>query len=165
MNVKKIAEFINNSERTQKLLKHVNKNPAVYSAAAAFVLAGIMRPGLIGVMPFKEKKDKQYSQASAVAAGVIELASTCAIFLPLNKSIKAASDKLYKTKGSYFEGNAPALRQFKSLTNRGIKAALLIPISLARFALVRPIVDTLFGKEKKSVDNTEVVQGVINEDK
>ena len=161
MDVKKVANWINNSERAQKLLKHVNKNPAVYSAASAFVLAGMMRPGLIGVMPFKEKKDKQYSQASAVAAGVVELAATCAIFLPLNKSIKSASDKLYKMKGSYFEGNAPALRQFKSLTNRGTKALALVPISLLRFSLVRPIVDIFFGKDK----NKDIVQEVINEDK
>lgn len=161
--VEKIANFINNSEGAQKLLKHVNKNPAVYSAASAFILAGIMRPGLIGVMPFKEKKDKTYSQASAMAAGVVELAATCAIFLPLNKSIKTASDKLYKMKGSYFEGNAPALRQFKSLTNRGIKVLTLIPISLLRFSLVRPIVDILFGGEKDK--GVEMVKEVPDENK
>jgi hypothetical protein len=148
MNVKKIAGFINNSKKTQNILKHINKNPAVYGAASSFVLASIMRPSLIGVMPFKEKKDKTYSQASAVAAGVVELGITCAVFLPLNNSIRKASDKLYKTSGSYFEKNAPALRQFKSLTNRGIKALTLVPVSLLRFAWVTPIVDLLFRRGK-----------------
>ena len=150
MNVQCIANFLNNSKTAQSVLKSIDKNPAVYSAAASFVLAGVMRPAAIGVMPFKEKKDKQYSQASAVAAGLVELASTAAIFFPLNKSIAKASDNLYKAKGTIFHENAAALRQFKSITNRGIKAMALIPISLLRFSLVRPIVDTLFGKERKN---------------
>ena len=150
MNVQKVANFINNSKTAQSVLKNIDKNPAVYSAAASFLLAGVMRPAAIGCMPFKEKKDKQYSQASAVAAGVVELISTVALFIPLNKSIKTASDNLYKAKGTIFHENAPALRQFKSITNRGIKAMALIPISFLRFSLVRPIVDTLFGRERKN---------------
>lgn len=149
MNVKKIAGFINNSKTAQRVLKNVNDNPAIYNAVSAFGLAAVMRPTLIGCMPFKEKKDKQYSQASAVAAGVVELGATCALFIPLNKSIKAASDMLYKSKGSFFTGNAQALRQFKSLTNRGIKTLSLIPVSMMRFALVKPIVDVLFNRGGK----------------
>ena len=150
MNVKKIAGFINNSKTAQRVLKNINDNPAIYNAATAFAMASVMRPTAIGVMPFKEKKDKQYSQASAVAAGVVELGATCALFLPLNKSIKAASDMLYKTKGSFFTENAQALRQFKSLTNRGFKTLSLIPVSLLRFSLVKPIVDLMFNRGKKN---------------
>ena len=145
MNVKKIAGFINKSSTAQNVLKKINRNPAVYNAVSAFILAGVMRPTLIGCMPFKEKKDKTYSQASAVAAGVVELAATAAIFLPFNKALRNASDLLYKTKGSFFENNAAALRQYKSLTNRGVKVLSLIPISLMRFSLVKPVVNLLFG--------------------
>ena len=148
MNVKKIAGFINNSKTTQNVLRKINKNPAVFNAASAFVLASVFRPSLIGVMPFKEKKDKHYSQASAVAAGIVELGATCALFIPLNKSIEKASKMLYNTKGSFFTENAPALRNFKSLTNRGIKALSLIPVSLLRFSLVKPVVDIMFGRKK-----------------
>lgn len=150
MNVQKIASFINNSKTAQGILKSIDKNPAVYSAAASFMLAGVLRPTAIGVMPFKEKKDKQYSQASAVAAGLVELAATAALFVPLNKSIKTASDNLYKAKGTIFHENAPALRQFKSVTNRGIKALALVPISLLRFSLVKPIVNALFDRGGKN---------------
>ena len=150
MKPERVANFINNNITAQKILKGVNKNPAIYNSASAFVLASVMRPSLIGVMPFKDKKDKQYSQASAIAAGLVDLAATAAIFIPLNKSIKFASDKLYKKKGSYFEGNAPALRQFKSLTNRGIKALALIPISFLRFSLVHPLVDIFFKGKNES---------------
>jgi len=148
MKINKIANFINNSPKTQKLLKNVNDNPALYGASASFILASVMRPSLIGIMPFKEKKDRQYSQASAVAAGAIELLSSVCLFVPLNKSIKTASDNLYKAKGTVYHENTAVLRQFKSITNRGIKALSLIPISLLRFSLVRPIVDLAFGKEK-----------------
>ena len=130
MKINKIANFINNSERAQNLLKHIDKNPAMYNAISSFALAAIARPALIGTMPFKEKKDKQYSQASAIAAGTVELLTTAALFIPINKSIAKASDHLYNTKGSFFTNNAPALRQFKSVTNRGIKVLSLVPVFL-----------------------------------
>ena len=145
MRAERIASFINNNKTVQRVLKNVNDNPAVYNATSAFVFASIMRPSLIGLMPFKEEKDKQYSQASSIAAGVIDLAATAAIFIPLNKSITKASKQLT---GDVFQ-KTEAVDQFKSITNRGLKAIALIPISLARFSIVRPIVDFLFGKEEK----------------
>ena len=155
MRAEKIANFISNNSLAQNTLKKINKNPAIYNAASAFVFASIMRPTLIGVLPFKEKKDKQYSQASAIAAGVIDLAATAAIFLPLNKSITKASERLTS---DVFQ-NSKTIDQFKSITNRGLKALALIPISLARFSIVRPIVDVLFGKEGKDGNPT---QGLLN---
>ena len=140
-----VANFINNSKTTQKILKGINKNPAVYTAASAFMFASIMRPTLIGVMPFKEKKDKQYSQASAIAAGLVDLAATAVIFIPLNKSIGKASQQLT---GDVFQ-NSKSVEQFKSLTNRGLKTLALVPISFLRFSIVKPIVDIVFGKNKK----------------
>lgn len=148
MKVSKIAEFINNSKTAQKILKSVDKNPALYGAATSFALAAVLRPTLIGVMPFKEKKDKTYSQASAVAAGIVELAGSAALFIPLNKTLAKASDNLYKASGTIFKDNAKACRQFKSVTNRGIKVISLIPLSLMRFSLVKPVVDGLFGRRK-----------------
>lgn len=145
MRPERVANFINNSKTTQNILKGINRNPAVYNAASAFVFASILRPTLIGVMPFKEKKDKQYSQASAVAAGLVDLAATTAIFIPLNKQIGKASTQLT---ADVFQ-NSKSVDQFKSLTNRGLKALALVPISLARFSIVKPLVDLMFGKKKK----------------
>ena len=150
-----IAGWINRSKGAQKVLRGINKNPAVFSATAAFGLASIARPLAIGALPFKNDKDKKCSQASAVSAGFIELASTAAIFVPLNKSIEKTSKSLYKSKGTFYEGNNVALRQFKSVTNRGAKLAFLFPISFARFALVKPLMNSLFKdkkEEKKGVD-------------
>lgn len=148
MNVSRVASYINRSKAVQATLRHINKNPAMYNALAAFTLASVMRPMLIGCFNFKDKKDKKYSQASAIAAGLVELAATAAIFLPLNKRISKASQKLYNTPGTIYTNNPVPLRQFKSVTNRGIKALVLIPISFLRFSLIKPIVDN-FLKEKK----------------
>ena len=66
---KGIADWIGKSQRTQAVLRHVNKNPAVFSAVVSFGLASILRPLAIGVLPFKNDKDKKCSQASAISAG------------------------------------------------------------------------------------------------
>lgn len=150
MKINPIAKFINNSKTAQKILKNVNDNPALYGAGASFVLASMLRPSLIGVMPFKEKKDKQYSQASAIAAGVVELGASMALFTPVNKCIQKASDNLFKTAGTIYHNNPEVLRQFKSITNRGIKVLSLIPISLLRFSLVKPIVNLCFGGKNEN---------------
>ena len=150
MQISRVANFINHNKSAQKLLRSVNDNPALYGAASSFILASIMRPGLIGVMPFKDKKDKRYSQASSIAAGLVELGASMALFIPLQKSICKASENLYKSAGTIYHNNPAVLRQFKSITNRGIKAMALIPISLARFSLVKPIVNFVFGKETKT---------------
>lgn len=157
MSVERVAAFINRSKTAQSVLKAVNNNTAVFSAAMSFGLAAILRPAIIGCFNFKDKKDKKYSQASAVAAGLIELVSTVAIFIPLNKSIAKTSKALYNCKGSFYEGNNIALRQFKSVTNRGAKLLALIPMSLARFALVKPIVNTLF-KDKSEKKVTKAIE-------
>ena len=160
---KKVAKWINNSPRVQKTLAKINKNPAVFSAVTAFGLASVLRPLSIGVLPFKNDKDKKCSQASAVSAGLIELASTAAIFVPLNKSIEKVSKSLYKSKGTFYEGNNLALRQFKSVTNRAAKLAFIIPMSLARFALIKPLLNSVF-KGKPSGEAIEVATAVMTEE-
>ena len=150
--IPKIAAFINGSKTTQKILRGINRNPAVFAAVASFGFASVLRPAIIGCFNFNDKKDKKYSQASAVAAGLMELAATVALFIPLNKAIDKASRALYNTKGSFFEGNNMALRQFKSVSNRSIKLLALVPISMARFALIKPVVKLMFGeKESKEL--------------
>lgn len=149
--IPKVASFINSSPLAQRTLKSVTNNPAVFSAVMSFGLASLLRPAIIGCFNFKDKKDKRYSQASAIAAGLIELGATVALFIPLNKAIAKTSKALYESKGSFYHENKLALRQFKSITNRGAKVLALIPMSLARFSLVKPVVNFLFGKEEKTV--------------
>ncbi len=151
MKVNRVADYINKSKGAQNTLKYINKNPAMVGAASSFVLAAVMRPALIGAIPFKEKKDKTYSQASSVAAGIVELGASATLFTPLQKQLAKSSDNLYKATGTIFEKNPPALRQFKSVTNRSVKVLSLIPISLLRFSLVKPVVDLLYPDKTKSL--------------
>lgn len=146
---KGIANWVNNSKGAQKVLRGINKNPAVFSAVTAFALASILRPVAIGALPFKSKKDKRVSQSSAISAGLVELGATVALFMPLNSAIEEASKSLYKSRGTFYSGNNIALRQFKSVTNRGFKLLALLPISLARFGLVKPLSNLLFGEKDK----------------
>lgn len=149
-----IANWINKREGAQNTLKKINKNPAVFSAVVSFGLASILRPAAIGVLPFKNKKDKKTSQASALSAGLIELASTVALFIPLNKAIENTSKSLYSSKGLFYSGNNVALRQFKSVTNRIFKLGFLVPLSLARFSLVKPLMKSIFEdkEEERKLD-------------
>ena len=147
-----IAGFINKSEKTQKVLKGINRNPAVFGAVISFGLASILRPAAIGLLPFKNKKDKKCSQASAISAGLVELLSTIAVFIPLNKLIEKTSKSLYSQAGTFYEGNNVALRQFKSVTNRGLKLGFLVPLSLARFSLVKPLMNKLFADKNTPVN-------------
>ena len=148
--IPRIASFINKSKTAQRLVRGVNDNTALFSAVMSFGLASLLRPTLIGCFNFKSEKDRTYSQASAIAAGIIELVASAAIFIPLNKSIAKTSKALYESRGSLYHENKLALRQFKSITNRGAKLLALIPMSLARFSLVKPVVNLLFGKEDKA---------------
>lgn len=147
-----IANNINKSQKTQKILENINRNNALYSGIISFGLAGVLRPLAIGLFPFKDKKDKQVSQISALSAGLVELGFTTAIFIPLNKCIEKASKNLYNTKGSFFEGNNVALRSFKSSMNRSCSLLALAPMSLLRFGLIKPIMDTINSKKTKELD-------------
>ena len=80
--VPKVAAFINKSPLAQRALRGVTNNTALFSAVMSFGLASLLRPTLIGCFKFKSEKDRAYSQASAICAGIIELVASAAIFIP-----------------------------------------------------------------------------------
>ena len=163
MRVDKIADFINRSKVTQKILRGVSDNPALASAGIAFVAASIFRPSMQYALPIKDKKDKAYTVASSVATGVTELALSAAIFIPANKLIQKTSKQLYSTtKNTIFKENPEILRSYKSLSNRFLKLGLLPLTSWARFAAIAPFVKFLFGKDKEIVAEKKEVGGKID---
>lgn len=143
-----IAGYINKSKRAQGVLKGIGENPAIFSAIAAFGLASVVRPLVTEALPFKNSRDKKCSQASAISSGLMDLATTLAIFIPLNKSIEKASLSLYNKGNSFYKGNDKAVSQFKSLTNRGIKLLLVAPINTARMYLIKPLMKNVLGADK-----------------
>lgn len=147
----KIANYINNGKGAQKFLKKVNKNPAIYNAGASLVLASLMRPSAMFILPIKNEKDKKVSISSSVATGLVELISTLALFIPLNKIIEKTSQTLYNSKNNFFANNNLALRTYKSLNNRFLKLMSLPLLSVLRFTLVPHLNKFLF----KPTTNTQ----------
>lgn len=147
--INRIANFINNSVRTQKCLEKVSKNPAVFSTVISCGIAGIIRPVTIAPMPMKDKQDKKYAIASSMGAGLTELVTAPLIYMPFQKALNKSGDTLIKTGGKLFENNVKNVKQYKSVTNRCFKMAILPIVSLFRFATVSPIVKTLYGKKEK----------------
>ena len=164
MKVDKIADFINKSKTTQKVLRALSDNPALVGAGVSFVTGSILRPSAQGILPIKDKKDRAYTIASSVATGVSELALASCIFIPANKAIQNTSKALYSTaKGStIYKENPLLLRQFKSLTNRFLKIGLMPLTSWARFAAIGPFVKLLFRKDKEIVNSTKVQGGKLD---
>ena len=149
MRVDKIANFINNSQKTQKMLSRVSKNPAAFSTVASCVIAGVIRPAAIVPLPMKNKEDKKYSIASSIAAGITELLTAPLIFIPFNKVLDKSGELLKNSKGTIFENNNKLVKGYKSVTNRVFKMAVLPIISLFRFATISPVVKTLFKNDKQ----------------
>lgn len=157
MKIDKIADFINRSKTTQKVLRAVSDNPALASAGVSFIFASVLRPTAQSILPIKDKKDKAYTIASSVAAGVTELGFAAAIFMPANKIIQNTSKALYSTeKNTIYKENPLLLRRYKSLSNRFLKLGLLPLTSWLRFAAVGPFVKLLFNKDKEIVESTKV---------
>lgn len=144
----KIAGFINKNKGAQRALQKVGDNPALFSAVTAFGLASVVKPAILGAMPFKNKKDKACSQATSIASGLTELAATAAIFIPLNKGISKASEVLLSSKGTIFENNKMMQGQFKSLTNRCARLLFLVPINILRTKMIKPLMKNIFEKRK-----------------
>ena len=134
----KIANFINNSPKTQKVLRNISDSPAVWSTIGAFGIATTVRPATT-IAISHDKQDGIYGACSSVASALVELVGGMAILKPMNKAIANSSKELYNSKGTIFYKNPELLRRYKSISNRGYKMPTLIVTSLMRFSLVHPI--------------------------
>lgn len=138
MNVQKIANFINNSPRTQKILRNISDSPAVYSTIGAFAVATTIRP-VATLAITKDKQDGIYGACSSVASALVELIGGISILKPMQKAISKSSQQLYNAEGSIFYHNPDILRRYKSISNRAYKMPTLIITSMLRFSLVHPL--------------------------
>ena len=90
----KLATKIADSDLAHKFLKLAGKNPAVFEAVAALVVAGAVRPATIMSLPAtaEDKKKNKKAAAHSISSGIIGLISTVILIQP----VKDAMDKLYK---------------------------------------------------------------------
>ena len=139
---KKIAGWINKSERAQKALRGMSKNPALAGAMASFVLSTTARPALILAVT-KDKDDAKFGAASSISAAITEVIGSYAIYKPMNKYIEESSRQLFDKEGSMFFKDAKLLRGYKSITNRIAKLPFVLLISIFRFSMVHPMTKIL----------------------
>lgn len=154
VNVKKIANFINNSPKTQQFLRKVSDNPAIYGTVSSFLVASTVRPAMIlGITP--DKQDAKYGAASSVSAAIVELIGGYSILKPMSKAIDNSSKKLYNMEGTAFFKNKEMLRRYKSVANRLYKMPTIFLTSLLRFSMMVPIAAlmTKMGITKSNKEN------------
>lgn len=163
INAVKIANFIEKSKRTQKILMFFDKNPSLANSVCVFGLASILRPSTILLTSDKSEDKKQdaiYSASKSITSGFVDLTSSLLIFIPLNKYIDNSTRKLFNNKNikTYFQ-NKEACSTWKSVFNRVAKIALLPIISYFNFKYVRVVVDKmrqLKKSENKKDDNKQI---------
>lgn len=135
---RKIANSINKSQRLQKVLRGVSKNPALAGASSGFILSTTIRPATVLVIT-PDKDDAKYGACSSISAAFVELIGSYALFKPMNKLIENSSKELYKLKGSIYHENPLLLRRYKSITNRVAKLPLTFVTSILRFSMIYPL--------------------------
>lgn len=151
---KGIANFINKSTKTQKILRGVSDNPSLWGTISAFAVGATIRPALtIGITP--NKKDGLYSASSSVASSFVELIGGFTLFTPMKKAIENSSKELYNTKNSVYYQNKLMLRNYKSTSNRVYKCFTFPLTSAIRFGLV-PVIAV--GLEKLGLSKNKGVK-------
>lgn len=144
MRIDKIANFINHSPKTQKVLRSCSDNPALIGTVSAFVVGTTIRPSLImGITP--NKTDAKYSASSSIASSLVELLGGFALFTPMRKGIENSSKQLYNMKNTIYHENKDLLRNYKTIANRVYKMFTFPITSSIRFAMV-PVIAFGLGK-------------------
>lgn len=153
---KKIANFIEKSPKTQKILRFSDSNPALFNSICVFGLASILRPSTIILTSDKsqdKRSDALYSAAKSITSGCVDLITSLLIFLPLNKIIDKSTRELFNKKSvsTYFK-NKEACSAWKSIANRSAKILMLPIISYFNFKYVRTIVNEM---RKYKIENNK----------
>ena len=144
---KRVAKYIASNKRAQNVLKYASTNTSLFNSMFVFGIAMILKPVSIFYTPTPED-DKRYGIARSLSTGIADLGIAALVFIPLNKAIRKAGDKLYKSKGTIYHDNAKKISQYKSLFNRGFKIALLPLLAFSKFFFIKPIINIATKKEK-----------------
>lgn len=158
MQVSKVANFINHSKFTQKALRWVSDNPALFSTVTSFAIATTIRPATT-IAITKDKTDGIYGAASSIASAVVEIIAGLILLKPMGNLIAKSSKELYNSAGTIYYKNPDMLRRYKSISNRGYKMPTLIVTSMLRFGLVHPT-RLLLEKLGISKGNRNIKKGV-----
>lgn len=148
----KVSNFIEKSQKAQKILRFADKNPTLFNSGVVFLLASTIRPSTILLTSDKshdKKQDSLYSAARSITSGFVDLATSLVIFLPLNSYIDKKTRVLFNDQRikTYFQ-NKEACSAWKSISNRCAKILLLPIISYLNFKYVRALVNKMRKDDK-----------------
>jgi len=147
----KIANFIENSPRTQNILKKVDKNPSVFNAIYVATLATTLKPVSILAIPQKTedgKLDAKYAASKNIGTGILDLLVALAIFMPLNKKLDKIGRNLFNEKNSIYFKNKEMCSNYKSVMNRFVKIGTLPLFAYLKFNMIEPLCKIIFKKGK-----------------
>lgn len=152
----KVSNFIEKSQKVQKLLKKVDKNPSLFNAIYVATLATTLKPLSILSIPQKTedgKLDAKYAASKNIGTGILDLLVALAIFMPLNKKLDKVGRNLFNEKNSIYFKNKEMCSNYKSVMNRFIKIGTLPLFAYLKFNMIEPLCKILFKKEKNNEDS------------
>lgn len=133
-----VANFINKSEGTQRVLRKISESPAMFSTVGAVLVGTTLRPAItMAVTP--NKQDGLYSASSSIANSFVELVGGILMFTPMKKGIDESAKQLYDSAGTIFHNNKELLRDYKTVAKRVYRLPTFPITSAIRFAMVAPI--------------------------
>lgn len=146
------------NEKFHKILNSANANSAVFNAAFALGLAGILRPATIYAMPTKNKDDNAYAAGHSISSGLIGFAAAMLVNNPVSNAIK----NVKKNPTKYL--NEDTIKNLGKVTknglggnkvdiatkyiNLGTELLFAIPQACLTIALVPVMLKKVFGLEK-----------------
>ncbi|MBR1754201.1 hypothetical protein IJ732_05125 [bacterium] len=146
------------NEKFHKILESANANSAVFNAAFALGLAGILRPATIYAMPTKNKDDNAYAAGHSISSGLIGFAASMLINNPLANAIKNVrknpqqylKDETIQNLGKVTKNglNGAKADIATKYINLGTELAFAIPQACATIALVPLMLKHVFHLEK-----------------
>jgi len=163
----KTAKYINNSPKVQKILHFADANPTLFNSSVVFMLATILRPSAILMMPNKSKdgkKDNLYSSARSIATGFVDLTFASIVFIPINKIIDKSTRVLFEDKNSIYFQEKEMCSAWKSIANRGLKILLLPIMAYLNFKYTKNISEFII-KTKDKISNYTQNKRLKNNDK
>lgn len=151
------GKFLKNP-KFHKVLETANANSAVFNAAFALGLAGILRPATIYAMPTKNKDDNAYAAGHSISSGLIGFAAAMLINNPVSKAIKNVTSNPSKylkeeTIQNLGKMTKDGLKGKKvdiatKYINLGTELLFAIPQACLTVALVPIMLKKVFGLEK-----------------
>lgn len=145
----------------QKLFNLASLNPHAFNLTIMAVMAILLRPATILIVPGAKKEDKQYAAGKSVVSSVISTMTQLALCIPLAKSIeKLAKEAESKPHLSNFPKiKTPKFDAFNYLVNNGFAIILTVVSSIVMAKAVAKIMNKILPKKENNtkLENTTPV--------